>query len=212
MKKHLQQLASILGLWLVFSFPAHATVSEYSRFVIPYQLNQSEYTCLSQQIMQAEFGIPLASVLRGVFAETRTLHQSLSGTDTYRNINLLAEGATIPVNLNFDRFNEASGIYDYSFTLDMAAFNTLHGSSVSGRQKTINTAKLAIISIIKTAGLTHGMGKFRVWIKLDNLPAVSGLSGLRVYEGNVDWPGWPYTAGSALATAYMDEMINVNCP
>lgn len=36
-----------------------ATVSEYAEFYIPYERNQSGYTCLNRQIMQAEFGIPL---------------------------------------------------------------------------------------------------------------------------------------------------------
>ncbi len=212
MKKFLQQLVYTLGVWLVLSFSAQATVSEYSRFVVPYQLNQSEYTCLSQQIMEAEFGIPLASVLSGVFSETRTLHQSLGGTDTYRNINLLAQGATIPRQLNFDRFHQASEIFDYSFTLDLAAVNALNGSDLAGRQKTINIAKLAIISTIKTAELTHGNGKFRVWITLNNLPSVDGLNGLPVYQGQSDWPGWPYTAGSSLYLGYLNEMINADCP
>lgn len=188
-----------------------ATVSEYTEFFIPYERAQSGYVCLNRQIMEAEFGIPLGSMMEGIFSETKTLHQMLGGTSTYRNINLLVNGATkIPYSYNFDRYT-STGVYEYSFTLDMAAFNTLNGASVAGRQKTTNTAKLALIAMIKTAEALHGVGKFRLWVKFDNLPSQSGLSGSLVHGGGLDWPTWPYTATSSVYHTYRAEMIASGC-
>lgn len=193
------------------SLTTHATVSEYGEFYIPYQRAQSGNNCLDQQIMEVEYGIPLASKLEGVFSETRTLHQNLGGTSTWRNINQLVNGTTtIPHTYNFDRYT-SSGIFDYSFTLDMGPFNTLNGNTLAGRQKTKDLAKLALISIIKTAEATHGAGKFRVWLKFTNLPSATGLTGSTVPIGGTDWPSWPYTAASPLYQTYKTEMIAAEC-
>ena len=208
-----QGIAYFCGVAVLLSsvLPARATVSEYAEFYVPYARIQSEYICLSQQIMEAEFGIPLASILTGVFSETQTLRQSIGGSNSYHNINLLVDGsAKITPVLNFDRYHD-NGIYDYSFTLDIAAFNALNGATQAGRQKTLTIAKLAVIAIIKTAERVHKPGKFRVWIKFDNLPDATGLSGQPVYAGKTDWPGWPFTAGSPLYKAYMAELIDQDC-
>lgn len=190
---------------------ANATVSEYTEFFIPYERAQSGYVCLDKQIMEAEFGIPLASLMEGIFTETKTLHQMLGGTSTYKNINVLVNGTTtIPYTYNFDRYI-SSGVTDYSFTLDMAGFNTLNGATVAGRQKTKNTAKLALIAMLKTAEAIHGAGNFRLWVKFNNLPSQAGLSGSLVYSGGVDWPSWPYTATSSVYTTYKTEMIASGC-
>lgn len=187
---------------------AQATTSEFSGFYVPYQRVQSQYTCLDQQLMQAVFGIPLGSLVNGVLSPTRTLHQQ-SGGNNYQNINLLSPGsARIIPQLNFDRY--ISGVFDYSFTLDLAQLNTLHGNSASGRQKTHNLAKLAVISLVKTAELTHSAGGFRVWIRFDNLPSGAGLSS-PAYVGSTDWPNWPYTSGSSLYQTYHSQMINADC-
>ncbi|MEZ5536292.1 MAG: hypothetical protein R3F02_11795 [Thiolinea sp.] len=207
-----QWVSRLLLITLVSGFPGllQATVSEYAEFYIPYQRTQSEYVCLDRQIMQAEYGIPLASMMTGIFSPTQTLHQS-SGGNTRQNINLLSSGTTgIDWQMNFDRYHP-SGVYDYSFTLDMGGFNALNGSSVAGRQKTKDLAKLAIISIIKTAELTHGTGKFRVWVRFNNLPSMSGLSGVPVLAGSTDWPGWPFTSSSSLYRTYLNEMIHARC-
>ena len=157
-------------LLLALSASSKATVSEFNTFFIPYERIQSNYICLNEQIMKAEFGIPLASMFEGIFSETQTLSQVLSGNSTRFNINLLVSGSTsVAYSLNFDR-QTSSGVTDYSFTLNMAAFNTLNGNSSAGQLKTIKTAKLAVISIIKTAELLHSAGNFRVWIKFTNLP------------------------------------------
>lgn len=204
---HMLLLASLLGS----SVPSHATTGAYAGFYIPYKQIQSDYTCLNRQTMEAIFGIPLASIVHGVFAETRTYQQSMVGPGRYVNINLLAnESTTIAPELNFDRYHE-NGVYDYSFTLDLVALNTVNGGSAAGRQKTIDIAKLSVISIIKTAELTHKPGKFRVWIKFENLPAMSGLAGSMVHSGGADWPTWPYTSSSSLYQTYLSEMIHEDC-
>ncbi|PWQ94494.1 hypothetical protein [Leucothrix arctica] len=210
MKLHIPQVALLISL-LGASLPAHATSSAYADFYIPYKQVQSDYTCLNRQTMEAVFGIPLASIVKGVFAETRTYHQSMVGPGTYQNINLLANETTVldPV-LNFDRFNE-SEVFDYSFTLDLVALNTENGGSGAGRQKTIDTAKLAIIAIIKTAELTHKEGKFRVWINFENLPLANNLAGSVVHSGGTDWPSWPYTASSPVYQQYLSEAIHEDC-
>lgn len=196
---------------------AEATSSEYAEFYIPYQRVQSDYVCLDRQIMQGQFGIPLASMMHGIFADSRTLHQQGSGPNTYANINLLYQAnAAIPWQLNFDTYH-ANGITDYSFTLNLAALNAANGSNVQGRQKTINTAKLAIISMAKTAELMHGVGKFRLWIRWDNLPSDSGLTGTPVLDGApvpagaTTTSGWPFTSSSPLYNIYRNEMIHPNC-
>lgn len=203
--------ACCIAMLLASALPARATVSEYAEFYVPYARIQSDYICLSQQLMEAEFGIPLASILTGVFSETQTLRQSIGGNNTYQNINLLVDGsAKITPVLNFDRYHD-NGIFDYSFTLDMAAFSVLNGDSAEGRQKTINTAKLAVIAIIKTAEKVHKPGKFRVWLRFENLPSSSDLSGEPIFSGKTDWPGWPFTAGSPLYKAYVAELIDKDC-
>ncbi|WMP17732.1 hypothetical protein [Thiothrix lacustris] len=195
----------------VASAGVQATVSEYTEFFIPYERSQSGYVCLDRQIMEAEFGIPLASTMEGIFSETKTLHQVLGGTSTYKNINLLVNGTTtIPYTYNFDRYT-SSGVFEYSFTLDMAGFNTLNGTTLAGRQKTKNTAKLALIAMIKTAEALHGAGNFRVWSKFNNLPSQAGLSGSPVYSSGVDWPTWPYTSSSSVYNTYRAEMIASGC-
>ncbi|QQZ27648.1 hypothetical protein HMY34_02160 [Thiothrix subterranea] len=206
-------MKQLLASALLFTATAsvQATVSEYTEFFIPYERTQSGYVCLDEQLMEAEFGIPLASLMEGIFSETKTLHQVLGGTSTYQNINLLVNGTTtIPYIYNFDRYT-SSGVFEYSFTLDMAAFNTLNGATVAGRQKTKNTAKLALIAMLKTAEAIHGAGNFRVWVKFNNLPSQTGLSGSLVHSGGVDWPTWPYTASSSIYSTYRAEMLAAGC-
>jgi hypothetical protein len=196
---------------LIAASDLQATVSEYTAFFIPYQRSQSEHVCLSQQIMEAEFGIPLGSMMAGIFSETKTLHQHLGGTNTYANINMLINGTTtIPYTYNFDRYT-SSGITEYSFTLNMAGFNTLNGTTVAGRQKTKDLAKLALISMLKTAESLHGAGNFRLWVKFTNLPSQTGLSGSLLYAGGTDWPTWPYTTSSSVYHTYTTEMIANDC-
>jgi len=196
-------------LLLAVSSSSKATVSEFNHFFIPYERIQSNYICLDKQIMKATFGIPLASMFEGIFSKTQTLDQVLSGNSPRFNINLLVKGSTsIAYSLNFDR-QTTSGITDYSFTLNMAAFNTLNGSSNAGQLKTINTAKLAIISIIKTAESLHGAGQFRVWIKFNNLPPQAAANG--VNAGASDWPAWPFTSSSPVYQQYQLQLISPNC-
>ncbi|XOF33502.1 MAG: hypothetical protein ACL93V_16120 [Candidatus Electrothrix sp. YB6] len=198
-------------LFLLSGQTVHATVSEYTEFYIPYQRRQSEEVCLSRQIMEAEFGIPLASMMSGIFSPTRTLHQRHGMDDEWKNINLLAgDGISIPWELNFDRYNE-NGVYDYSFTLDLGPLAIQNGDNAEGRLKTRDTAKLAIIAIVRTAESMHRPGRFRIWIHFDNLPSQTDLSGSRVYSGKTDWPGWPYTSSSPLYQAYLKEMIGSGC-
>ncbi|WPD21947.1 MAG: hypothetical protein SD837_17290 [Candidatus Electrothrix scaldis] len=71
------------ALLLASSQIAQATVSEYAEFYIPYQRLQSEEICLQKQIMEAEFGIPLASMMTGIFSPTKTLHQRLGGENEW---------------------------------------------------------------------------------------------------------------------------------
>ncbi|XCN72984.1 MAG: hypothetical protein Q3M24_22365 [Candidatus Electrothrix aestuarii] len=199
------------ALLLASSQIAQAMVSEYAEFYIPYQRLQSEEICLQKQIMEAEFGIPLASMMTGIFSPTKTLHQRLGGENEWRNINLLADStAGIPWDLTFDRYNE-NGIYDYSFTLDMGPLTAELGDAAEARQKVVDRAKLAIIAIIKTAESMHRAGHFRVWVHFKNLPSQDGLTGSTVYSGKTDWPGWPYTSSSPLYQAYVKEMIGNGC-
>lgn len=210
MKHWISKLLIILPILCAVN-PVRATTSEYTEFYILYERQQSGYTCLHRQIMQATFGIPLASLMSGIFADSRTLHQQGGGQNTYENINLLHQtAAPITWVLNFDNYH-ANGVTDYSFTLDFATLSAANGTTTAGRQKTVNTAKLAIISIIKTAELLHGVGKFRVWLRLNNLPSGAGLSGAAVSAGSVNWPGWPYTASSSLYQTYQNEMIHPGC-
>lgn len=197
-----------LTLFLMVSSNCYSTTSEFSGFFIPYKRIQSGYTCLHQDQMIGTFGIPLASKLTGVFSKVMTLNES---TNTYINSNLLVNGSTtITHNLNFDRY-PTSGTTEYSFKLDLSSFNTLYGNTQSGRQKTINVAKLAIISIIKTAERSYGAGNFRIWIQFTGLPSQSGLSGQTVFTALADWPTWPYTSTSPLYNAYLAELISPSC-
>ncbi|MCI5157122.1 MAG: hypothetical protein D3906_01545 [Candidatus Electrothrix sp. AUS1_2] len=212
--KHTKQylrLFVLTTLLLAGSRAARATVSEYTEFYIPYQRLQSEEICLQKQIMEAEFGIPLASMMTGIFSPTKTLHERHGMEHEWKNINLLAEDSEIPWELNFDRYNEKNGVYDYSFTLDMGPPAAELGDSAEARRKVADRAKLAIIAIIKTAESMHRAGRFRVWVHFENLPSQEGLSGSTVYSGRNDWPGWPYTSSSPLYQTYLKEMIGKGC-
>ena len=209
--KYCFQTACLAVALLLGSASVRATVSEFSDYYVPYKPIQSDKICLSKQIMAADFGIPLVSLLQGTFSETRTLHQGLTPPHTYRNINLLATpGGLIVPKLNFDRF-PSNSITEYSFTMDMSALSALNGISTQGRQKTVDTAKLAVIATVKTAELAHGKYRFRVWIKFDNLPSLVGLTGHAVNMGGIDWPAYPYVSNSQLYKRYLVEMIGANC-
>ena len=200
----MKKLAFIL---LFLSTSLGATNSEFMSFYIPYQKVQSGYICLNKQIMSATFGIPLSSMLKGVLAPTKTLHQSFAVPDSYQNINLLAMNNTrIVDNLISD---SGSTVYNYSFTLNLAQLNAFNGSSLSGRQKTKNTAKLAVISVIKTAILIHGAGRFRVRIQFLNMPSQSGTTGSTLISQPPST--YPYVSSSTVYLNYLNEMIHSSC-
>lgn len=205
-------LGTLGGIGLTMS-SALATVSEYTPYYIPYERYQSGFICMHQQMMLAEFGIPLASLINGIVAPTRTLVQKSSGAPDYQNINLLApEEARIEWSLNFDRYHSDTGVTDYSFRLDLAAFDALYGNTVAERQKTRDLAKLMLIALVQTAEVLHGEGQFRIWVQWQNLPAQSDLAGLVVNEGGADWPTWPWTSTSPAYEAYQAEMLHDDCP
>lgn len=209
--KYRFKTACLASAILFGSISANATVSEFSNYYVPYKPIQSDKICLSKQIMAADFGIPLVSLLQGTFSETRTLHQRLTPPHTYRNINLLAApGGLIIPKYNFDRA-ASNGVTDYSFTFDMAALSALNGSSTQGRQKTVDIAKLAVIATVKTAELAHGKYRFRVWMKFENLPSLAGLTGHTINIGGIDQPAYPYVSNSPLYKRYLVEMIGANC-
>ncbi len=207
----IQHIALAAVLLFLLAGKALATVSEYSEFVVPYERAQGEEFCLSRQIMEAEFGIPVVNMLEGIFSPTRTLHQRSGLPPEWKNINLLAGEVAISWQYFFDRYHD-NGVYDYSLSLDFAALAAQNGNDLNGRKKTRDTAKLAVISLIRTAELVHGPGKFRFWLRLENLPEQKGLDGYVVYTGKNDWPGWPYTASSPLYQRYRQEMISPYCP
>lgn len=204
----------VLTLFLQ-SAVAQATVSAYAEFYIPYQRLQSEYVCLNKQIMNAEFGIPLFSTLTGILNPSQTLVGIIGQPITYQNINLLVNGTTkITSSYIHDNYT-SSNIVESKLSIDMAAFDALNSNTTAGRQKTINTAKLAIIAIIKTAESLHGSGNFRVWVKVDNLPSQTGLSGTPVLLMSNTSPStgtiWPYTSSSSVIQSYINDVISPNC-
>jgi hypothetical protein len=207
----IQHIALAAVLLFLLTGKALATVSEYGEFVVPYERAQGEEFCLSRQIMEAEFGIPFMNLLPGMFSPTTTLHQRSGMAPEWKNINLLAGEVAIPWQYLFDRYHD-NGVYDYSLSLDFAALAAQNGNDLNGRQKTQDTAKLALISLIRTAELVHGPGKFRLWLRLEHLPEQSGLTGSVLYAGQSDWPGWPYTSSSPLYQRYRREMISPYCP
>ena len=160
----------------LLAFNAHATVSAISKigdfFTKPF--NQTRSACM-RTFMIAEYGIPMGSLMEGIFADTLVLDQFLGGTSTFKNINLLSANGTVGYNLVSDDY--INDIWSYRFNLDFAQISVAKRALPSGRQKTIDTAKLAIISIVKTAILNHGPAKFKIWLKINNLPDQTGLSG-----------------------------------
>ncbi len=193
--------------------PAQATTDEYARFVIPYERLQSEFVCLDEQTMNATFGIPLFSLLVGVFNPTMTLIGGAPSL-TYDNINLLTMDGGITHQYIFDSVTP-SNTWEYKLSIDLAAVDSSNGNSAAGRQKTINKAKLAIVSIVKTAETLHGAGNFRVWIKVDNLPSQSGLTGSPVLTMPLTTPStgamWPYTSTSPALQTYINETVSSGC-
>lgn len=65
----MKRLLLVSAMLLAAPVGVQATVSEYTEFFIPYQRAQSGYVCLDRQLMEAEFGIPLASLMEGIFSE-----------------------------------------------------------------------------------------------------------------------------------------------
>lgn len=210
MKLFITKGVLLLGL-LGMSAVASATSGGYAKFYVVYHPPLTTYNCLMQQSAEVVYDKLLAQLVKGVFAETRTYSAGEGvGDGTYHNVNVLANEATkiTPV-LNFYRVD--AGAEEFSFTIDLASLNTRNSESVEGRQKTIDKAKLSVIAILKTAELNYGKGKFRVWIKFQNLPSLAGLTGSTISAGGLDWPKMPYTSSSLVYQSYLNDMNNVEC-
>ena len=198
---------TILALSFLTSYSAKATVSALSDVVIPYKTIQSDEICLMKQKMIAEFGIPLGSLMEGILEENQVRQQILGGGSFFTNINLLAEGTKISSTYISDNYT-ADEIWEYEFALDFAAVAALNGPSVAGRQKTIDRAKLAVISILNTAELTFGARKFRITLNLNNLPSQAGLTGNTVFPTT----SFHYTSSSPVLAGYEAELLSASCP
>lgn len=187
---------------------ASATVDSFLAYDVPYRHMQTDDVCFMPQVMWAEIGVPQGSMMRGAFAPTQTFAESPS--PHYVNINLIATSpAMVPAYLSdsVDRY----GRYLYTMSLDVTALAQANGSTVAGRQKTINQAKLALVTMANNMSqLAGGPSRYQLWVRFVGLPSQTGLTGKRLYSTTT----YPYNGYSVLLQSYEAELINVGgtCP
>ncbi len=196
------------ALVLLAAAPAHATVDVLLDINVPYQHLQSEDVCFARTPMWAQVGIPAGSAIEGSLKPWLVYRQSFTPAGSGAvNLNLLAEGPAIGFTWVSDAY--VGTTYEVTLKLDVTALSTSNGTTVAGRTKTIRAAKLALLAVVRDIDdLT--VGGWRVRVTFVGLPSQTGLTGTKLYATTSS----PYSAASALLTAYAKELINRSgsCP
>lgn len=193
---------------LITSAPiALATVDAVIPYTIAYEQVQTGDICLGRMPMQAVLGIPVASAAKATFSPAYMFVESMGEpTSSSENINLLGTNPGIAATFLNDEWDEAKKTIYAKIEIDVGGISKAD-RSVAGRQKTINTAKLAILALANNMKLSLFKPDY-VYYKLDvvvkNLPSQDGLSGTKVYETTK----YPYTESSSLLRQYRKDVLN----
>jgi hypothetical protein len=197
---------------------AEATVDALLETNIVYRHPQVEKYCYLQVPVSAELGIPAVALIQGSlapsfaprFASPRPPEWELPnivtvGGQEYESINALAHGAALAFTYAQDSFAN-SGTLELRGELDVSAVAAENGTSVAGRQATIDKAKLALLVIAKDLkdSNAYAGGKYRLYLSFKGLPSQEGLQGSRVYEKT----SAPYSGGSPVLLGYEKELID----
>ena len=185
---------------------SRATIDALLDYTIIYQQLQTSDRCAMRMPMLASIGIPPASAMKAVFAPTKVFNDRLTST-TYSNINLAATSPAMVASYVSDGYSGSTLIY--SMTVDVTALSVANGTTVTGRQKTVTAAKLALLAMAYTLD-DMSEGNYRLTVRFVGLPSQWGLSGTKLYATTT----YPYTSSSPLLSAYGDELINRDgtCP
>ena len=194
------------------SWPVDASERVYLDYVVPFRALLSQDVCMKTQLMKGSSSIPFFEALYGVFSPVKILNGNKDPV-AYENINLLTENGGI--NYQYISDNYINGVFEYKLSIDMSAVNTSNGTTTQGRQRTVTMAKLAIISIVKTAEAVNRESNFKIWIKVDGLPKQTGLTGFPVLtmQDTTQESGaeWPYTSSSKQVQHYINDVIAKEC-
>lgn len=193
---------------LLAAAPAHATVDALLDVNVPYRQLQTDDVCFTRTPMWAQVGIPVGSAIEGSLKPWMVYRQSFTPAgSSHVNLNVLAEGPAIGFTFVSDSWSGAT--YQVSLVLNVTALSTANGTTLAGRTKTLRAAKLALLAVIRDVDdLT--VGPWRVTVKFVGLPSQTSLPGTKLYATTSS----PYSAASALLTAYAKELVNVSgsCP
>jgi len=184
--------------------PVAATVDTYLDYHIAYRHPQTDDICIGEHRMYASLGIPAASMMEASLAPALVYNQGGGHID----INELTAGAPM-VGAYVSDYVTSGGIWEYSMTLDVSARAAQNGTTVAGRQATIDTVKMFLVAMGENLD-NYVPGAWRLSVQVIGLPSQTGLSGTSVYATTL----WPYTASSTLLAAYRADVINVDgtCP
>lgn len=180
---------------------ATATVEALTAYNIVTEDVQSGDLCFLKIPAYAEYGIGgLPEALLSVKPVFLPRQASAGPTEVQANQIATWGGAAVDlVDLGF----EEGDIQVYRFNIDLAPAHARNGASLSGRERTVSVAKLALLAINKNL---HEIwpGKYKLFVTFQNLPSQTGLSGSALNATTA----WPYTNGSPLIASYTAELIN----
>lgn len=194
---------TVLAMGLFAATRADATVEALLDYTIVYAQPQTGDLCLRTMPMRAEIGIPPASLMRGVFAPVQIFNENGRPTP-YVNINVVAQDAGLVPTYEADAF-ESDGTLVYRMTLDVSELSARNGTTVAGRQKTIERAKLGLIAMAKSLEGIAEDGRYKLYLTFRGLPSQARLAGTPLYATTM----YPYTSGSPLLAQYQAELIDV---
>lgn len=203
---------AMIKLWKSLFFFGSITISP-SAFgtvdsILPYSIAakaiQTEGYCLETRTMLAEIGIPAAAQLAGTFHKAPTVRYSIGKPLEYTNVNVLAPEGDIAFTFLPEQF--ASTSVTYSIVLDFKNAAAHFGTTLAGRQQTIDLAKLSVIAINRNLQLVKGDLAYKLNLQLKNLPSQANLKGSQVFEKTQ----YPYTEGSPVLAQYLKELVNVD--
>src|SRR5687768_14310889 len=121
--------------------PAQSTVDAYLPYVAPYHHLHTDAVCLSTRTMWAEIGVPPASQMEALLAPVYVYRQGGEHVD----INALPTNGKMVATYVSDSYD--GDVMTYAMKLDVTALAAQHGGTVAGRQRTIDAAKLYLVSM-----------------------------------------------------------------
>ncbi len=200
--KHMKNLALVL-VGLVSSTNSFATVDALIDYTIIHRQLQTDDYCYKALPMWAEIGIPAASQMAGTMAPTRIFKQNSLG-NSYVNINEISRVSGLKAEYINDTYDEQTGVYTYSMSLDVSDHPAIGDNSPKARQGIVDQAKFALLAMNRNLAQYYP-GKYKLWFTVDGLPSQAGLSGTPLPAKTQ----YPYTMQSPLRIAFEKELINL---